>query len=82
MPPRVISSTLYATMPKPKFSSVGVIARELQVPLHRVEYVARVLNLNPQRVGNARAFDETDVAAIRNEIARIDRVRRGDVHAQ
>jgi len=53
--------------------TVGEIARRLNVPLHRVEYVILSRNLRPSgRAGNARVFTEADVAHIASELRRID----------
>jgi len=61
--PQVISS----------LPTVGEIARRLDVPLHRVEYIILSRNLRPSGwAGNARVFTEADVAHIASELRRID----------
>jgi hypothetical protein len=62
----------------PKLNTVGVIACELAVPIHRVEHVlATRLHIRPAaRAGTLRLYDSDAVAAIRREITEID-ARRG-----
>lgn len=58
--------------------TVGEIARRLQAPLHRVEYVIRSRSIQPaSRAGNARVFSEADVDHIAGELRRIDEEREG-----
>lgn len=57
-----------------RLMTIGVIARELNVPIHRVRYV---LETRPHiqasaLAGNARLFDTRAVAMIRHEINAID----------
>lgn len=53
--------------------SVGQIAARLREPLHRVEYVIKSRAIQSRgRVGNARAFTETDVERIAAELRRMD----------
>lgn len=60
----------------PSAPTVGVIARRLGVPLHRVEYVIRSRDIQPASVaGNARVFTEADVDFIASELRRIDAER-------
>lgn len=62
--------------PTPAAPTVGVIARRLGVPLHRVEYVIRSREIQPVSVaGNARIFAESDVAFIASELRRIEQER-------
>jgi len=62
-----------ATLP-----TVGEIARRLDEPLHRVEYVIRTRNIHPVgRAGNLRVFSDADVDYIRAELRRIDEEREG-----
>ena len=57
------------------------ISREAGVPLHRVQYVARSRNVEPnQRVGNLRLFSESDRQFMLSELRRIQGDRR-TVHA-
>ena len=49
--------------------TVGVIAHELGVPLHRVEYIIRARGIAPVgRAGNARVFSDADVQRIAAEL--------------
>ena len=58
--------------------TVGEIARRLNRPLHRVEYVIRSRDIKPAATaGNARVFSEADVDHIESELARIDRDKSG-----
>jgi len=53
--------------------TVGVIARTLHKPLHRIEYIIRARGIWPCGVaGNARIFTEADVQRISGELRRID----------
>lgn len=61
-----------------ELATVGVIARRLGQPLHRVEYILRARNIEAEgRAGNARVFSEPTIERIRSELARIDREREG-----
>lgn len=61
-----------------RLPTVGTIAKELGVPLHRVEYVIESRNIEPLGMaGNARVFDEAAVVRIRSELARIDQDKAG-----
>jgi DNA-binding transcriptional MerR regulator len=52
--------------------TVGVISRDLHVPVHRIEYVIRSRGIQPlARAGNARVFSESDVKMIAEELQRI-----------
>lgn len=45
-----------------RLSTVGEIARQLRVPVHRVEYIIRSRKIAPLgRAGNARVFAESAV---------------------
>jgi hypothetical protein len=56
----------------PTAPTVGEIARRLNVPLHRVEYVIRSRGISPTtRAGNIRVFSESDVRRIGSELDRI-----------
>ena len=58
----------------PTALTVGEIAKQLSVPLHRVLYVVRSRDIRPTaRAGNARVFSESDLQYIGSEIRRIDR---------
>jgi hypothetical protein len=60
-------------------STVGVIARQMGEPIHRIEYIIRTRNIRPTRiVGRYRVFDEAAVNLIVAELRRIDQ-RKGDV---
>ena len=57
----------------PLARTVGVIARSIEQPIHRVEYVIRACRIQPiSRAGNARVFAEEDVQRIAGELQRID----------
>lgn len=46
----------------PALLTVGELAKRLDVPIHRVEYLIRSRNLQPaQRAGNNRVFTESDL---------------------
>jgi hypothetical protein len=61
--------------------TVGEIARRLNEPVHRVEYVLRTRDIQPAGVaGNARVYTDDDVKRIAAELADIDdRQRRQEV---
>jgi DNA-binding transcriptional MerR regulator len=49
--------------------TVGEIARRLDVPIHKVEYLIRAREIQPKGwAGNARVFSETDVDRIAGEL--------------
>ena len=49
--------------------TIGEVARQLQVPLHRAEYLVRSRGIQPvARAGNARLFSESDVRQLRSEL--------------
>lgn len=63
----------------PAAPTVGEIARRIDQPIHRVEYVIRARRIRPTAVaGNARIFSEADVARIADELRRIDADKAGD----
>ena len=54
-------------------ASLGEIARRLDVPIHRVEYVVRTRRIVPTLVAGGRHFySEASVQRIGSEIKRID----------
>jgi hypothetical protein len=58
--------------PAPELPTVGVIARRLSQPVHRIEYVIRSRNIAPAGLaGNSRVFTEADVQFIASEIRRM-----------
>lgn len=60
--------------PASNVPTVGEIARRLGEPIFRVQYVIRSRDIHPVgRAGNARIFNEADVAFIASELRRIDR---------
>ncbi len=62
----------------PVLSTVGIIARRLRMPLHRIEYVISSRNIQPDGMaGNARVFSDAAVARIKSELQRIDDDREG-----
>ena len=49
--------------------TIGVIAEQLGIPLHRVEYLIKSRDIRPvQRAGHLRVFDATALDALRKEI--------------
>ncbi|QKK08403.1 MAG: hypothetical protein HND58_09595 [Planctomycetota bacterium] len=60
------------------YLTIGVIARRVNQPLHRVEYFLRSNAICPiGRAGNARVFDEGVVAQVRAALTLPDS-QRGD----
>ena len=58
--------------------TVGEIARRLDLPIHRVEYVIRSRGIQPDgRAGNARVFSDAAVDRIASECRRMDAERYG-----
>ncbi len=56
--------------------TVGTIARRLNVPLHRIEYIIEARRIRPEgRAGNARVFSEAAVERMASELRRIDEER-------
>lgn len=65
----------------PQLATIGQVARILNVPVHRVEYILRTrLSIQPRaRAGCARCFDEAAIALIREQLERIEQIhRRGE----
>ena len=61
-----------------RLTTIGEVARRLNRPQHRVEYVVRARRLQPaKRAGNARVFSDADVQYIESELSRIDADRNG-----
>ena len=57
----------------PAVPTVGEIARRLNEPIHRIEYVIRPRRIQPaSRAGNCRVFSDADVDHIAGELRRID----------
>ena len=57
----------------PAAPTVGEIARRIDQPIHRVEYLIRARHIRPSAVaGNVRIFTEADVDRIATELGRID----------
>jgi hypothetical protein len=67
----------------PLLLTIGVIAAELHVPLHRVQHILRTRqHIRPSaRAGTLRLFDRRAVAQVRHEINAIDARRCGKVVA-
>ena len=58
--------------------TIGEIARRLNAPTHRIEYVIRSRGIEPAATaGNARVFTEADVAHIASELHQIESDRQG-----
>lgn len=66
----------------PQLNTVGKIAAELRVPLHRVQYILRTRShIRPTaKAGPLRLFDRQALAMIRHEINAQD-ARRDDEHS-
>lgn len=63
----------------PSLLTIGEIARQLDQPIHRIEYVLRSRNVAPAGwAGNARVFAESDVVFLAAELRRIDDERSGE----
>ena len=62
----------------PILLTVGALARKLDAPLHRVEYILSSRNVQPVgRAGNARVFQPADLDFVKSELRRIDEERNG-----
>jgi hypothetical protein len=58
--------------------TVGEIARRLDEPIHRIEYVLRTRNIHPKGLaGNCRVYTEEDVQQIAAELQHIDARKDG-----
>lgn len=67
----------------PSMPTIGEIARRLNVPTHRVEYIIRARRIKPCGwAGNARVFDESGVETIASELESIGatRLHESDSH--
>jgi len=63
-------------------TTIGEIARRLGAPVHRVAYIIRTRQIEPESIaGNCRVFSEADVAYIASELRRINEEREA-VNAQ
>ncbi len=62
----------------PSLITAGVVARELEVPLHRVQHVLRTRqHIRPAaRAGTLRLYDREAVALVRHELDAIDARQR------
>lgn len=57
----------------PAVPTLGEIARRIDQPIHRVEYVIRARRIRPTAIaGNARVFSEPDVDRIAAQLRQID----------
>jgi len=62
---------------EPRFLTVGTIAAELDVPVHRVAYVLRTRRIAASgRAGCARVYDREAVALIRHALRSIEQNRQ------
>ena len=63
----------------PKLATIGEIARLMNVPSHRVEYILRTRpSIRPRAVAaGARCFDDDAIAQVRHELNAIDARRAG-----
>ncbi len=59
--------------PQTGFVTIGEVARRLDVPLHRIQYVVRTRQhlAHLARAGIIRCFDEPAIAAIQSELTLI-----------
>jgi len=63
--------------------TVGVIARRLNAPLHRIEYVIASRGITPiGRAGQAYVYNEAAAQRIASELNRIDADREGCTDAR
>ncbi|GIW78769.1 MAG: hypothetical protein KatS3mg105_0576 [Gemmatales bacterium] len=63
----------------PAMPTVGEIARRLDQPIHRIEYVIRARGIRPCGwAGNARVFPEDAVEVIADELQRIANAKGRD----
>ena len=77
----VSTQDLHMSATPQSMPTVGVISRELHVPVHRVEYVIRSRDIRPlARAGNARVFSDADVKIIAEELQRIRGRQRGSTN--
>lgn len=59
--------------------TVGEIARRLEEPIHRIEYVIHTRKIHPCAwAGNLRIFTKADVEQIAGELRRIETAKGGD----
>jgi hypothetical protein len=64
----------------PALLTVGEIARRLDRPMHRIEYLLRSRHVKPSgRAGNALVYGESDVTFIAAELQRMDAERSSEV---
>ena len=65
--------------PVARLRTPGVLAADLDVPLHRVQYILRTReHIQPSaRAGRLRLYDRETVALIRHELNGIDARREG-----
>ena len=57
----------------PAALTIGEIARQLDAPLHKIEYIIKSRNIQPtQRAGNSRVFSQASVDYIVSELRRIN----------
>ena len=65
----------------PNLCTPGVVATELNEPLHRVQYVLQTRpDIRPSaRAGRLRLYDREAIARIRHELRAIDARRKGGV---
>ena len=66
----------------PKLATIGEVAKLLDVPLHRIEYILRSRpHIRPRATaGGIRCFSDDSVAQIRHELNSMDARRRGVGH--
>ena len=57
----------------PRLMTVGEIAKRLNQPVHRIEYLIQARRIRPRAMaGNARCFDDAAVAELRRHINTLD----------
>lgn len=64
-------------------ATIGKIARQLNEPVHRIEYILRSRGIRAEsRAGNCRVFSATAVDRIASEIRRIDSEKGSEISKQ
>ena len=63
----------------PKLATIGEVAKMLNAPIHRVEYILRSRpHIRPRATAaGARCFDDEAVAQVRHELTSIDARQAG-----
>jgi MerR HTH family regulatory protein len=65
-----------------RMATVGEIARRLDAPTHRIQYILRTRAIPPSGIaGNSRVYTEADVERIATELRAIEHRRGADSDA-